>query len=1657
MGQRHRSRSDWTGPNGPIGTYISEEIKKTLEAYRHQPNFLLENANLEEDTARGGYAHRQLFELVQNSADALAGSNGGRVCIRLTSKYLYCADEGKPIDEAGARALMFSHLSSKRGTAEIGRFGLGFKSVIGVTDCPEFFSRSGSFRFDRHASINLIRSVVPSSERYPILRLPVAIDPALTAEEDPALHEFMGWATNIVRLPLKPGSNETLEQQITDFPQEFLLFVNHVSQLTMEVGDKVAREFSLNRQGKISVLKDGGSESQWLVISGEHRLSQKAKSDRRSLDDVDDIQVSWAIPVDRLDSTGHFWAFFPTMTTSPLAGILNAPWKTNEDRQNLLTGVYNNELIDFAAGLAAKAITKLQTEDDPARHLDALPRRSEPGDPEHFSRLRFELYNQLQDYELVPDQKGDLVHVEDVLYPPKELTDSINIDLFESWAAYHYRPVEWLHTRALTRNRLARLEFLYGSSLNHMRQSPSSGTSIPRQSISKWLEDLTSYAKKCRMKGEPNWQELAVEASTAAIQTAVLIDDEQIRNRYDRLGSIILTSQGKWVTPDPSMVFLSEDTVPPFGIETVHLHLYCDSEVLLCLRQLGLQYLSPEVALNASLSGIRSDSIYDWNDDDWVHLWEQIRSINQAKAANLIKDNMNEHSQWSRRSWHDLLHVRTCSNYWSPLSKTLLPGSIVPEDGSRDSEVAIDLNFHDVDVPLLQELGATDIPTANYPLSSDRYFSFLWSCRTSFIQEINRNPNINRTPQEKKLEFISGGRPPTSGPLDVFGLLSEESKLLYTERLLDITDTYRIWEMGHSSINEYGTQEFQSPAVEALLEYGKIQTERGISDLWEGLSPNPDSLVIKALLRHPSADRIVEAFQLCVEDQISVEAIGEDEPIPLIDIWPGFKPCLSDQQMDIQVVRCDELLQFRIGTNDRPDCLLQNGTIYVVRKNEEEELQQILEELKKESRIFASIRDILEYKTPEEVEQGRARVRECVTDEERLLAAVGETALRQRLPWGLLEIMEQDQGYLTGVQIAQAAIATFHTGALREYRHELDHLGPPGQWAGSSKAVRFVQSLGFGEDWAGGKKTKRTPYVEVVGPYSLPPLHGFQRIVVDNVKELIRSREDQGEGRGMISMPTGSGKTRVAVQAIVEAIRESRLRGNILWVADRDELCEQAVEAWTQVWSSEGIEATQLRISRMWGGQPNPLPTEDIHVVIASVQTIYYRIADRRATLEFLTDLKLLVFDEAHRSIAHSHTTVMKELGLDRRRRSDEPILIGLTATPYRGHNQQETERLVNRYGKNRLDAGAFSSDDPEKVVQELQTMNVLAKADHATIEGGEFRLSHEELQESEKTPYWLPRSVENRIAGDSDRTRRIVQAYLDRTDHGWPTLIYATSVEHSQVIAALLVTRGVEARAVSASTDTRTRRRTVEEFRNGEIKVLVNYGIFREGFDAPKTRAVIIARPVYSPNLYFQMIGRGLRGVKNGGNDRCLILDVDDNVVNFRKRLAFSDLDWLWDWDSSVAADAQVTRVGNSRQDLLTPEVEQMPGARRKDAPAQPEDQPVTSLPARVSNLSIPSEADLLYPTVCALRDLGGSGHKTEIDRKVIEIEGFGEELMALRKPNGISKVEYRLGWVRTALKGIGVVVNMPGGYWSLTEKGLTIDEAKIRSDHADYRRRIT
>ena len=1469
------SKADWSGTDGVIGAYIFAESEKTLAAYRSQPNLILEHANQEEDTARGGYATRQLFELIQNGADALSGSSGGRIWLMLTPMYLYCADEGQPIDQAGVRALMFSHLSPKRGTSEIGRFGLGFKSVLGVTDRPEFFSRSGSFRFDRERSLEIIRLVVPDIERYPVLRLPEVVDPRPECNSDPILGEMMEWASNVVRLPLYSGAVQVLERQIRDFPAEFLLFVEHVSQLTLQgTESEEARVLALTRESDEFLLHEGTTSTRWRVFKGIHGLSQAARSDRRSWDDTNEVPIAWAAPVERLNEPGKFWAFFPTLTTSLLSGILNAPWKTNEDRQNLLPGVYNDELIKASAAMVVDALWALTTSDDPARHLDALPRRFEQGDSEHSSHLRGQLNSELREREFVPDQDCSLRKLDDVLYPPRELTRDGQIawDSLDRWAGHEGRPSGWLHHSVLNRNRLATLERIFGGQL-------------PRARISDWLEALTRPS----ISTEDN-----VQDSMAAIQAAALMPEPVLKN-FSQLGRIVLTADGKWVTPNPDAVFLGGEDSPTTA-KFVHLELQEHTETLAALEMLGIKPASAESAFRESAEAFLGGTLYETrspSETEWRKFWELVRNVEPVVVERIIRSYKYEFRQgrlW--KNWRDSLCVLTLDGKWNSLFETLLPGSIVPGDGTRDTDVAIDIGYHQADVDLLVRLGAVASPRGAHELSLDEGHRYTSSCRTTFQDSSART--IGRRPQESYLGFEDET---TSGPLDVMVHLSEEGKVLYTEALLSIPESYVPWTMRHDTQDIYPPKAFKPPTWGTLRLHGRIRTESGIKHLSDGLGDPPkDPSVTRTLLSHPMAGAIRRFFEIQVSEEEPIEPVGPDDPIPLLDMWLGLKPHLSSEHEDLQLIRCDGFSNAgRVLEDDGPECLIKDGSIYIVRKDSESDEVRVVFEGLGLQLSDEQVEAILGRTAPADVRSAREEVRNCATDEERLLVAVGEANLRSRLSASLIAIMEQTQGPLSGIQTAQAAIATFHSGALREYRHALTRLNPPKQWTGGPQTVAFVRSLGFGEEWAGDRNIRRDPFIEVEGPRILPPLHDYQRSVVENVRQMMGTEPNDGERRGMISMPTGSGKTRVAVQAAVEAIRNDGFQGGILWVADRDELCEQAVEAWREVWASEGAQDRTLRITRMWGGQPPPMPIANMHVIVATIQTLAARIERRPEAYDFLADFKLLVFDEAHRSIAPTFTSVMQELGLTRWQRSDEPFLIGLTATPYRGYDESETQRLVNRYGAKRLDSGAFASDDPEGVISELQEMQILARADHATIEGGQFSLSHDELRQTSGVP-WLPRSVEDRIAGDADRTKRIIEAYLERVGPSWPTLIFATSVEHAQTIAALLTSMGVKARAVSGSTESSVRRRIVEQFRSGDIKALVNYGVFREGFDAPKTRAIIVARPVYSPNLYFQMIGRGLRGVKNGGNDRCLILNVVDNIENFEGRLAFSDLDWLWD-----------------------------------------------------------------------------------------------------------------------------------------------------------------
>ncbi|MDE0122557.1 MAG: DEAD/DEAH box helicase [bacterium] len=1239
------------------------------------------------------------------------------------------------------------------------------------------------------------------------------------------------------------------------------------------------RLLEVERVGDDYLLVDVDAISQWKLFRRSHSLSPRAQADRQPGDDRSTVSMWWAAPVDRLDPPRSFWAFFPTETVSLVAGILNAPWKTNEDRQNLLRGPYNRELIDAAAEMIADALPELATDIDPARHLDALPHGQRWGDPAQATRLRKHLFRNLYEREIVPNQDGRLRVARRVSLPPKQLTPKTKKSeaAFEQWASYPARPTEWLHHSALTRTRIAAVDRLFDPD-----GEPSRFGAFRRATVERWLEALVEDADPSE----------AVAASMAAIRTAVLIP-EDLRVNSD-LGKIVLTADHNWRSPDPLSLFLPNESGIRNGLEDrqsyVHPDLVSESETRAALRELGLKTPSREsIFRQVAMEVIRFSGKADGTLNR--RFWVASRRIGDKNAYQVIREQTN---------WNTSIRVRTKAGQWAPLHSVLLPGVIVPDDGSRDGEVAVDTEFHEKDKALLRLLGVSDKPQSQHCLSDEpSYGHYEEHCEKQY----RGRDDLPSKPHRGYLVFTSSVG---VGPVNVLTVLSDEARALYTDAALRTPAVYEPWLMWHKGSNRdsYPKVQFESLTAYILRSYGRLRIHGGIVPLADALGPHPaDSSALLALLKHPDADRIKALFDL---SDPTPEILGEQDPIPLTDEWPGLNDYLPPSRRTCHLVSCESIL---VAGQER-SAIFQVPNVYLAKSIDDDEgkaLRLVIQELDL-GLTEEETEAILQRRTPGEVEERRKAIRQLSTDAERLLAAVGEDFLRGGLPRSLIRVLEINGDTLTGTDIASAAIATYHTDALRQYRHVLGHLDPPVQWAASARAVAFVRSLGFSSEWAGERNKRLSPYLEVEGPHYLPPLHGYQKTIAKNVRAMLANGAGKSpDRRGMISLPTGSGKTRVAVQAIVEAIREDGFRGNVLWVAHREELCEQAVEAWRQVWASLGAETQQLRISRLWDGQHRPQPTDHQHVIVATIQTLHARLSSQPRQYRFLQETELVIFDEAHRSLAPTSISVMQEIGMTIYPETDEPFLIGLTATPYRGRDKRATARLARRYGHRRLDAGAFKEKEPQAVVTELQDMQVLAQADHETIPGSTFQLNTKELEimsrflrgsgdlERRFSQVWLPQSAEERIAGDAERTKRILDAYDMHVPSEWPTLIFATSVEHAQTVAALLNRRGTNARAVSAGTEPATRRRIVQQFRDGRIQALVNYGVFTEGFDAPKTRAIIVARPVYSPNLYFQMIGRGLRGPRNGGDDRCLILNVHDNIENYNRALAFSDLDWLW------------------------------------------------------------------------------------------------------------------------------------------------------------------
>jgi restriction system protein len=98
------------------------------------------------------------------------------------------------------------------------------------------------------------------------------------------------------------------------------------------------------------------------------------------------------------------------------------------------------------------------------------------------------------------------------------------------------------------------------------------------------------------------------------------------------------------------------------------------------------------------------------------------------------------------------------------------------------------------------------------------------------------------------------------------------------------------------------------------------------------------------------------------------------------------------------------------------------------------------------------------------------------------------------------------------------------------------------------------------------------------------------------------------------------------------------------------------------------------------------------------------------------------------------------------------------------------------------------------------------------------------------------------------------------------------------------------------------------------------------------------------------------------------------------------------------------------------------------------------------MTSFPIPTHEELMWPTLKAIREMGGSARNLEIEARVIANEKYSDEVVAVMHNARISKIRYRLAWARTWLKNSGALESRESTVWVLTELGQKCSETEMR-----------
>lgn len=281
-----------------------------------------------------------IYELLQNAEDALArrGENwqGDRaVSFTLTSDLLRVSHFGAPFNEADVRGVCSIAKSTKE-AGEIGRFGIGFKSVYTFTSRPEIHSGGENFAIENYVH-------------------PKATEPVDTKADE-----------TLILMPLTKGkaASDEIIGGLEALGTASLLFLRHIDEVCWDDGAGTSGHYlretkQLNTLARhVTVIgeknRKSDKDSEWLVFS---------RPVRNGSDEVGNVEIAFAVVGGKIQKTAmsRLVAYFSTTLDTHLGFLIQGPYRTTSGRDNILSGdEWNRHLIKETATLLPESLCYLR-------------------------------------------------------------------------------------------------------------------------------------------------------------------------------------------------------------------------------------------------------------------------------------------------------------------------------------------------------------------------------------------------------------------------------------------------------------------------------------------------------------------------------------------------------------------------------------------------------------------------------------------------------------------------------------------------------------------------------------------------------------------------------------------------------------------------------------------------------------------------------------------------------------------------------------------------------------------------------------------------------------------------------------------------------------------------------------------------------------------------------------------------------------------------------------------------------------------------------------------------------------------------------------------------------------------------------------------------